>query len=187
MASTTPQSTADFPRVRRVRVRQDLSVGSAGRRIEVLEAAAHRSVGSHTGGDFDQLCSLLGVDQLVVLRHDGTEPFPRNSVDGTAEATFWASASSAFIRVRILGWKGGPVAPGSGLARRGYYATSLRALRGRRGRGELAHGVAWWRQRGPSGRDQLRTNSIAGRHEPVDQAAGMAALGRCSPQLEERS
>jgi hypothetical protein len=141
----------------------------------VLEAAAHRSVGSHTGGDFDQLCSLLGVDQLVVLRHDGTEPFPRNSVDGTAEATFWASASSAFIRVRILGWKGGPVAPGSGLARRGYYATSL------------AHGVAWWRQRGPSGRDQLRTNSIAGRHEPVDQAAGMAALGRCSPQLEERS
>jgi hypothetical protein len=48
MASTTSESTADFPRGRRVRVRQDQSVGPAGTRIEVLEPAGHRSVGSDT-------------------------------------------------------------------------------------------------------------------------------------------
>jgi hypothetical protein len=48
MASTTLESTADFPRGRRVRVRQDQSVGPAGTRIEVLEPAGHPSGGSHT-------------------------------------------------------------------------------------------------------------------------------------------
>src|SRR2546426_6527066 len=48
MASTTSESTADFPRGRRVRVRQDQSVGPAGTRIEVLEPAGHPSGGSHT-------------------------------------------------------------------------------------------------------------------------------------------
>jgi hypothetical protein len=47
MASTTSESTADFPRGRRVRVRQDQSVGPAGTRIEV-EPAGHPSGGSHT-------------------------------------------------------------------------------------------------------------------------------------------
>src|ERR1035437_185991 len=47
-ASTTSESTADFPRGRRVRVRQDQSVGPAGTRIEVLEPAGHPSGGSHT-------------------------------------------------------------------------------------------------------------------------------------------
>src|SRR5664279_6065451 len=36
MASTTSESTADFPRGRRVRVRQDQSVGPAGTRIEAV-------------------------------------------------------------------------------------------------------------------------------------------------------
>jgi hypothetical protein len=48
MASTTSESTADFPRGRRVRVRQDQSVGPAGTRIEVLEPAGHPFGGSHT-------------------------------------------------------------------------------------------------------------------------------------------
>ena len=48
MASTTSESTTDFPRGRRVRVRQDQSVGPAGTRIEVLEPAGHPSGGSHT-------------------------------------------------------------------------------------------------------------------------------------------
>src|SRR3954464_717433 len=48
MASTTSESTADFPRGRRVRVRQDQSIGPAGTRIEVLEPAGHPSGGSHT-------------------------------------------------------------------------------------------------------------------------------------------
>src|SRR5450631_3700893 len=48
MASTTSESTADFPRGRRDRVRQDQSVGPAGTRIEVLEPAGHPSGGSHT-------------------------------------------------------------------------------------------------------------------------------------------
>jgi hypothetical protein len=48
MASTTSESTADFSRGRRVRVRQDQSVGPAGTRIEVLEPAGHPSGGSHT-------------------------------------------------------------------------------------------------------------------------------------------
>jgi hypothetical protein len=48
MASTTSESTADFPRGRRVRVRQDQSVGPAGTGIEVLEPAGHPSGGSHT-------------------------------------------------------------------------------------------------------------------------------------------
>jgi hypothetical protein len=48
MASTTSESTPDFPRGRRVRVRQDQSVGPAGTRIEVLEPAGHPSGGSHT-------------------------------------------------------------------------------------------------------------------------------------------
>jgi hypothetical protein len=48
MASTTPELTADFPRGRRVRVRQDQSVGPAGTRIEVLEPAGYPSGGSHT-------------------------------------------------------------------------------------------------------------------------------------------
>ena len=48
MASTTSESMADFPRGRRVRVRQDQSVGPAGPRIEVLEPAGHPSGGSHT-------------------------------------------------------------------------------------------------------------------------------------------
>src|ERR1700680_1209765 len=48
MASTTSESTADFSRGRRVRVRQEESVGPAGTRIEVLEPAAHPSGGSHT-------------------------------------------------------------------------------------------------------------------------------------------
>lgn len=47
MASTTSESTADFSRRRRVRVRQDQSVGPAGTRIDVLEAAGHRLGGSH--------------------------------------------------------------------------------------------------------------------------------------------
>src|SRR5664279_1386343 len=42
------ESTADFPRGRRGRVRQDQSVGPAGTRIEVLEPAGHPSGGSHT-------------------------------------------------------------------------------------------------------------------------------------------
>jgi hypothetical protein len=45
MASTTSESTADFPRGR---VREDKSVGPAGTRIEVLEPAGHPSGGSHT-------------------------------------------------------------------------------------------------------------------------------------------
>src|SRR3954453_22082109 len=48
MASTTSESTAGFPRGRRVRVRQDQSVGPAGTHIEVLEPAGHPSGGSHT-------------------------------------------------------------------------------------------------------------------------------------------
>jgi hypothetical protein len=48
MASTTSVSTADFPRGRRVCVRQDQSVGPAGTRIKVLEPAGHPSGGSHT-------------------------------------------------------------------------------------------------------------------------------------------
>src|SRR5207245_11484555 len=48
MAWTTSESTADFPRGQRVRVRQDQSVGPAGTRIEVLEPAGHPSGGSHT-------------------------------------------------------------------------------------------------------------------------------------------
>src|SRR4249919_69380 len=48
MASTTPESTADFPRGRRVRVRQDQSAGPAGTRVEVLEPAGHPFGGSHT-------------------------------------------------------------------------------------------------------------------------------------------
>lgn len=48
MASTTSESTADFPRGRRVRVCQDQSVGPAGTRIDVLEPAGHPSNGSHT-------------------------------------------------------------------------------------------------------------------------------------------
>src|SRR3954453_2871933 len=48
MASTTSESTAGFPRGRRVRVRQDQSIGPAGTRIEVLEPAGHPSGGSHT-------------------------------------------------------------------------------------------------------------------------------------------
>jgi hypothetical protein len=48
MASTTSQSTAHFPRGRRVRVRQDQSIGPAGTPIEVLEPAGHPSGGSHT-------------------------------------------------------------------------------------------------------------------------------------------
>jgi hypothetical protein len=47
MASTTSESTADFPRGRRVRVRQDQSVGPAGTRIEVLEPAGHPSGASY--------------------------------------------------------------------------------------------------------------------------------------------
>ena len=47
MASTTSESTADFLRGRRVRVRQDQSVGPAGTRLEVLEPAGHPSGGSH--------------------------------------------------------------------------------------------------------------------------------------------
>ena len=42
MASTTSESTADFPRGRGVRVRQDQSVGPAETRIEVLEPAVIR-------------------------------------------------------------------------------------------------------------------------------------------------
>jgi hypothetical protein len=48
MASTTSESTAAFPRRRRVRVRQDQSVAPAGTRIEVLEPAGHPAGGSHT-------------------------------------------------------------------------------------------------------------------------------------------
>jgi len=48
MAWTTPESTADFPRGRRVRVRQDQSLGPAGTRIEVLEPAGHPPGASHT-------------------------------------------------------------------------------------------------------------------------------------------
>jgi hypothetical protein len=48
MPSTTSESTADFPRGRRVRVRQDQSVGPAGTPIEVLKPAGHPSGGSHT-------------------------------------------------------------------------------------------------------------------------------------------
>ena len=44
----TSESTADFPRGRRGRVRQDQSVGPAGTRIEVLEPAGHPSGGGHT-------------------------------------------------------------------------------------------------------------------------------------------
>ena len=47
MASTTSESTADFPRGGRVGLRQDHSVGPAGTRIEVLEPAGHPSGGSH--------------------------------------------------------------------------------------------------------------------------------------------
>jgi hypothetical protein len=50
MASTTSESTADFPRGGRVRVRQDQSVGSAGMRIDVLGLAGHPFGGSHTAG-----------------------------------------------------------------------------------------------------------------------------------------
>src|SRR5205807_2946722 len=46
MASTKSESTTDFPRGRRVRVRQDQSVGPAGTRIEVLEPAGRPSGGS---------------------------------------------------------------------------------------------------------------------------------------------
>jgi len=48
LASTTSESTADFPRGRRVRVRQDQSVGPAGTRIEALEPAGHPPGGRHT-------------------------------------------------------------------------------------------------------------------------------------------
>jgi hypothetical protein len=48
MASTTSESTADFPRGRRVRVRQDQSIGPAETRIEVLEPAGDPSGDSHT-------------------------------------------------------------------------------------------------------------------------------------------
>src|SRR5215211_8775611 len=48
MAWTTSESTADFPRGRRVRVRQDQSIGPAGTRIEVLEPAGHPSGDNHT-------------------------------------------------------------------------------------------------------------------------------------------
>ncbi len=47
MASTTPESTADFPRGGGVRVRQNQSVGPAGTHIEVFEPVGHPSGGSH--------------------------------------------------------------------------------------------------------------------------------------------
>jgi hypothetical protein len=48
MASTTPESTANFPRGQPVRVRQDQSAGPAGTRIKVPEPAGHPSGGNHT-------------------------------------------------------------------------------------------------------------------------------------------
>jgi hypothetical protein len=57
MASTTSESTADFPRGRRVRVRQDQSVGPAGTRIEVLEPAGHLN---RFGGQIRGLEESLG-------------------------------------------------------------------------------------------------------------------------------
>ena len=48
MASATSESTTDFPRGLRVRVRQDQSAEPARTRIEVLEPAGHPSHRSYT-------------------------------------------------------------------------------------------------------------------------------------------
>lgn len=55
MASTTSETTAGFPRGRRVRLRQDQSVGPAGTRIQVLEPAGHPSGGSHAAGSSESV------------------------------------------------------------------------------------------------------------------------------------
>src|SRR4029450_10490055 len=61
MASTTPQSTADFPRVRRPRVRQDLSVGSAGWRIDGRQRPTRLLCRSWTESNGRHLLCRLGI------------------------------------------------------------------------------------------------------------------------------